>query len=61
MKDLDGWTFTVDEVSMGVYEATGVDAAGHKVQRKGTDTDELLRDVREDARELQRELGRLPF
>ncbi len=47
--DLPGWLFEVDEVSANVYEVTGTDRAGHRVQMKGTDPDALLDDARKAA------------
>jgi hypothetical protein len=45
-----GWTFDIDEVSMGVYEVTGRDEHGRRrVQMTGTDPDALLADCRKSA------------
>jgi hypothetical protein len=40
--ELPGWSFLIEEVSAGVYEATAEDAAGHRVQTRGTDPEALL-------------------
>jgi len=45
--DLPGWSFEVHEVSAGVYEMTGADALGHRVQSKGTDYEALVSECRE--------------
>lgn len=47
--DLPGWSFTVEERSVGVYVALGRDESGRSVQRSGTDPDELLDQCRADA------------
>ena len=47
--DLPDWSFEVDEVSTNVYEVTGTDTPGHRVQMKGTDPDELLWNARQSA------------
>lgn len=50
--ELPDWAFTVDEVSAGVYEVTGTDSMGHRVQAKGMDPDILLAECRRDAASL---------
>jgi hypothetical protein len=50
--DLPGWTFEIEEVSANVYEVTGMDAVGHRVQMKGTDPDALLEDARKSAKKI---------
>lgn len=47
-----GWSFEVEEVSNGVYEARGRDALVRTVSRKGTDPDSLLVECMNDAREI---------
>jgi hypothetical protein len=47
--ELTGWSFSLEEVSACVYEATGRDAAGRSVSAKGTDPDEVLRECRATA------------
>jgi hypothetical protein len=54
--DLPEWSFEVEEVSAGVYEVTGVDRFGHRVQSKGTDPDALLDEARKWAAKVEREL-----
>jgi len=51
--ELPGWKFELDEVSAGVYEVVGRDRAGHVVQSKGIDPDELLEKCRKEAVDLQ--------
>ena len=50
--DVPGWTFEIEEVSANVYEVTGTDSAGRRVQMKGTDPDVLLEDARKSARKI---------
>ncbi len=47
--DLSGWLFHIDEVSAGVYQVRGVDRAGRKVQKTGTDPDALLEECKRAA------------
>jgi hypothetical protein len=51
--DVPGWTFDIEEVSANVYEVTGTDSVGHRVQMKGTDPDALLEDARKSARRIR--------
>lgn len=51
--DVPDWTFEIEEVSANVYEVIGMDRAGHRVQAKGTDPDELLSDARTGAKKIQ--------
>jgi hypothetical protein len=50
--ELPGWTFSVEEVSAGVYEVAGRDGLGHRVTAKGVDPDALLAECRRDAARL---------
>ena len=50
--ELPDWTFSVEEVSAGVYEVTAMDSVGRRVQAKGVDPDALLADCRRDAARL---------
>lgn len=50
--ELPDWAFSVDEVSAGVYEVTGTDSMGHRVQARGGDPDALLAECRLDAAKL---------
>jgi hypothetical protein len=52
-QDVPGWTFEIEEVSANVYEVTGTDSVGHRVQMKGTDPDALLEDARKSARKIR--------
>jgi hypothetical protein len=47
--ELPDWAFSVEEVSVGVYEVTGTDGVGHRVQAKGVDPEVLLAECRRDA------------
>ena len=50
--DVPGWTFDIEEVSANVYEVIGVDTAGHRVEAKGTDPEQLLADARTNAKRI---------
>jgi hypothetical protein len=50
--DLPGWSFSVEEVSAGVYEIVGVHETGRRVEAKGTDYDGLLSDCRHRAAQV---------
>lgn len=39
---LSDWSFDVEEVSAGVYQVTGTDKYGRRIEEKGTDPDKLL-------------------
>ena len=39
---LPEWTFEVKEVSVGIYEVTGHDRAGHTVSETGADAHAIL-------------------
>ena len=52
-QDVPGWTFEIEEVSANVYEVTGMDRGGHRVQVKGTDPDALLEDARKSAKKIR--------
>jgi hypothetical protein len=43
---LTGWSFSLEEVSAGVYRGMGVDEAGRSVEMSGTDPDAVLEDCR---------------
>jgi hypothetical protein len=47
-----GWRFAVNEVSTGVYKATGVHDDGRSVERTNSDLNALYRDIADDARRL---------
>lgn len=40
--ELIGWEFEIEEVSAGVYRATGGDQLGHRTARTGLDPQVLL-------------------
>ena len=40
--DLPGWTFVVDEISVGVYRVRGTSSAGMIVELSGNDPEALL-------------------
>jgi hypothetical protein len=44
--ELPGWTFTVSEISAGVYRVEGRDLDGRSVSLTGNDPEELLEDAR---------------
>jgi len=50
--EIESWFFRVEEISGGVYEASGTDPFGRKVSRSGVDPDSLLASCIEDAREI---------
>ena len=54
--DLPNWAFDLEEVSANVYEVTGTDTFGHRVQMKGTDPDALLIDARREAAKIEADL-----
>ena len=45
----DAWSFSVEEVSAGVYRARGVDSAGRTVEATGSDPDRLLEECKQAA------------
>jgi hypothetical protein len=49
---LPGWTFSVEEVSMGVYRVDGKHDDGRSVSRVGTEAYDLWDEVIEDAKGL---------
>ena len=56
--ELPDWTFLVEEVSAGVYEVTGTDSAGHRVQANGVDPDAVLCECRRNAVRLATQIAR---
>ena len=44
-----GWSFEVDEVSVGVYKVRGTDQAGRHVESTGADPDALLLECKKAA------------
>jgi hypothetical protein len=53
---LNDWTFQVDEISIGVYKAVGLDKYGHRVETEGTNPKLILADCKEMALKLSRSL-----
>lgn len=50
--DPEGWAFSVEEVSAGVYLVRGRDSQNRQVALTGTDADSLVRECRKQAMEL---------
>ena len=50
--ELRGWSFSVDEVSAGVYKAVGWDVEGRRVEFVGFDPDALMERCKAAAREI---------
>ena len=50
--NLENWSFTIDEVSAGVYRVYGSDPSGRSVEADGTDPDALLEQCRVAAAEM---------
>ncbi|MFB2684224.1 hypothetical protein ACE02B_03220 [Shewanella mangrovisoli] len=48
-KELPTWNFKVEEVSANVYRVTAVDSSGRKVEKTGTDPDEIIKEVKQNA------------
>ena len=44
--DIPGWNFNVEEVSANVYKVTAISSRGQRVEAKGVDPDELLKEAR---------------
>lgn len=51
-KPPQGWSFTITEVSNGVYRVRGVGPGGVAIERHGTDDDALLFQLIENAEKL---------
>ena len=51
-KPPQGWSFTITEVSNGMYQVRGVGPDGVAIERHGTDDDTLLFQLIEDAEKL---------
>jgi hypothetical protein len=49
------WYFHVEEVSAGVYQVTGTDQAGRRVEMTGTEPEQLLSECRRQAVRISRE------
>lgn len=53
---LDGWFFSLNEVSPGMYEIKGTDQWNRQVGRTGFDPEKMLEDCIEDAKEIIRRI-----
>jgi hypothetical protein len=54
-KELPGWDFIVDEISAGVYKASGNDKSGRSVEATGIDPNALLEECKQYAARLIRD------
>ena len=50
--ELPTWSFEVQEVSAGVYRATGSDEVGHRTVTEGLDPEACLEECRSAARKI---------
>lgn len=57
MDDVPGWSFKMSEESNSHYCVRGAGPRGMSVERHGSDPEELDREARADARELNSRLG----
>lgn len=57
MPDVPGWSFTVEEVSAGVYRVRGVDRSGRSVEKTGTEPEEILAELQEAAARMMASPG----
>lgn len=48
-QSLDGWNFSTEEVSAGVYRVKGYDTKGRSFEKTGTDPEEILKSCHQDA------------
>lgn len=51
--DIPGWSFTIEEVSAGVYRVRGVDEAGRSVEATGIDPDALMEECKLSAARIE--------
>ena len=58
--ELPGWSFEVNEVSVGVFRVYGRDVADRTIEATGTDPEALLRRCTREAAELARGRPRDP-
>ena len=57
--DLPNWTFWIDEVSVGIYNVKGKDRVfGANLDLTGEDPDQLLREARQAASDMDRQTRR---
>jgi hypothetical protein len=58
-QDLPNWTFWVDEISVGVYKVKGKeDVFGASLDLTGQDPQELLREARRTAADMDKQIRR---
>jgi hypothetical protein len=50
--ELPDWNYTVEEVSMGVYQLKGIDKQGRIVDLTGTDPDKLIQEFITSAKHI---------
>jgi hypothetical protein len=50
--EVPGWSFEIEEQSLGVYHVTATENGGRTFDMKGTDYDSLLSECREEAAAL---------
>lgn len=55
-----GWSYSVEEVSLGVYHVLGRDTQGRSVDLRGTNPDELLARARDEAARISSDRGAKP-
>lgn len=53
---LEGWSFTVNEVSSNVYKVDGIDKNGHTVSNYGTDPVQVLAKSLMDAKRISQRM-----
>lgn len=53
--NLEGWDFSVYEVSNSVYQITAIDKHGRKVEMTGTDVDKLISDCKASVLSMDQE------
>jgi hypothetical protein len=56
IEGLPGWSFDINEVSMGVYKVTGTRQLGGKIELSGIDPDDLMRRARAWAEKTEKDL-----
>ena len=47
--DAEGWTYDVEQISLGVYEIVATNGAGYSVRMKGEDPASLIEECRKSA------------
>ena len=56
--ELLNWTFNTDEISAGVYKVVAKHRLGPSVEKSGTDPEELMRQIQNDAKIIEQDLLR---